>query len=82
MDWNLEREKLLSLLKLLMKEQHLLEREQLFATERLLAHELSTKTEQLLSVRMMKRVRKFQGTYIYEVSDDPVGLDWRYLSCF
>ena len=57
-------------LKLLMKEQHLLEREQLFAMERLLSQKLSTKTKQLLSVRLMKRVRKFQGTY--EVSGDPV----------
>ena len=70
MDWNLEREKLLSHLKLLMKEQHLLEREQLFAMERLLSQKLSTKTEQLLSVRLMKRERKFQGTY--EVSGDLV----------
>ena len=67
---NLDREKLLCLLKLLMKEQHLLEREQLFAMERLLSQKLSTKTKQLLSVRLMKRVRKFQGTY--EVSGDPV----------
>ena len=52
-----------------MKEQHLLEREQLFALERLLAQKLSTKTEQLLSVRLMKQERKFQGTY--EVSGDP-----------
>ena len=69
-DWNQEREKFFSHLKLLMKEQHLLEREQLFAMERLLAQKLSTRTEQLLSVRLMKRVRKFQGTY--EVSGDPV----------
>ena len=67
---NLDREKLLCLLKLLMKEQHLLEREQLFAIERLMAQKLSTKTEQLLSVRLMKRERKFQGAY--EVSGDPV----------
>ena len=67
---NLDREKLLCLLKLLMKEQHLQEREQLFAVGRLLAQKLSTKTEQLLSVRLMKRERKSQGTY--EVSDDPV----------
>ena len=69
MFWNLDHEKLLCLLKLLMKEQHLLEREQLFALERLLAQKLSTKTEQLLSVRLMKQERKFQGTY--EVSGDP-----------
>lgn len=67
---NLDREKLLCLLKLLMKEQHLLEREHLFAVERLLAQKLSTKTEHLLSVRFMKRERKFQGSY--EVSGDPV----------
>ena len=67
---NLGLKKLLSLLKLLMKEQHLLEREQLFAIERLMTQKLSTKTEQLLSVRLMKRERKFQGTY--EVSGDPV----------
>lgn len=67
---NLEREKLLCLLKVLMKEQHLLEREQLFAVERFLAQKLSTKTEHLLSVRFMKRERKFQGSY--EVSGDPV----------
>ena len=65
--WKLE---FFSYLKLLMKEQHLLEREQLFAMERLLSQKLSTKTKQLLSVRLMKRVRKFQGTY--EVSGDPV----------
>ena len=67
---NLEREKLLCLLKLFMKEQQLLEREQLFAVQRLLAQKLSTKTEHLLSVRFMKRERKFQGSY--EVSGDPV----------
>ena len=53
-----------------MKEQHLLEREQLFAMQRLLAQKLSTRTEQLLSLCLMKRVRKFQGSY--EVSGDPV----------
>lgn len=67
---NLDREKLLSRLKLLMKEQHLQEREQLFAVQRLLAQKLSTVTEHLLSVRFMKRERKFQGSY--EVSGDPV----------
>ena len=68
--WNIERETLFSHLTLLMKEQHLLEREQLFAVEQWLAQKLSTKTEQLLNVRLMKRERKFQGTY--EVSGDPV----------
>ena len=68
MDWILE--KFLFLLKLLMKEQHLLERGQLFAMERLLSQKLSTKTKQLLSVPLMKRVRKFQGTY--DFSGDPV----------
>ena len=53
-----------------MKEQHLLEREQLFAMQRLLAQKLSTRTEQLLSLCLMKRERKFQGSY--EVSGDPV----------
>ena len=53
-----------------MKEQHLLEREQLFGMQRLLAQKLSTKTEQLLSVRLLKREHKFQGTY--EVSGDPL----------
>ena len=67
---NLDREKLLCRLKLLMKEQHLQEREQLFAVQRLLAQKLSTVTEHLLSVRFMKRERKFQGSY--EVSGDPV----------
>ena len=61
--WSIGRETLFSHLKLLMKEQHLLEREQLFAMERLLSQKLSTKTKQLLSVRLMKRLRKFQGTY-------------------
>ena len=68
--WSIQRETLFSHLKLLMKEQHLLEREQLFAVQRLLAQKLSTKTEHLLSVRFMKRERKFQGSY--EVSGDPV----------
>lgn len=53
-----------------MKEQHLLEREQLFGMQRLLAQKLSTKTELLLSVRLLKRERKFQGTY--ELSGDPL----------
>ena len=68
MDWILE--KFYFLFKLLMKEQHLLERGQLFAMERLLSQKLSTKTKQLLSVPLMKRVRKFQGTY--DFSGDPV----------
>ena len=54
----------------LVKKRHLLERGQLFAMQRMLAWKLSTKTEQLLSLRLMKRERKFQDSY--EVSDDPV----------
>lgn len=58
-------------LKLLIKEQQLLEREQLFALERLLAQKLSTKTKQFLNVRVIKRKRKFKA--IYEAWKDPVG---------
>ena len=54
----------------LVKARHLLERAQLFALQRMLAWKLSTKTEQLLSLRLMKRERKFQDSY--EVSGDPV----------
>ena len=54
----------------LVKERHLLQRGQLFAMQRMLAWKLSTKTEQLLSLRLMKRERKFQDSY--EVSGDPV----------
>ena len=43
---------------------------QLFAMQRLLAQKLSTKMEQLLSMHLIKRERKFQGAY--EVSGDPV----------
>ena len=70
MDLRLKRETSFFHWRLLMKEQHLLEREQLFGMQRLLAQKLSTKTELLLSVRLLKRERKFQGTY--ELSGDPL----------
>lgn len=69
-DLRLKRETSFFHWRLLMKEQHLLEREQLFGMQRLLAQKLSTKTELLLSVRLLKRERKFQGTY--ELSGDPL----------
>lgn len=60
----------LNVLKLLIKEYQLLEREQLFALQRFLAHKLSTKTKQLVNVHLVKRKRKFQATY--EACNDPV----------
>lgn len=52
----------LNVLKLLIKEYQLLEREQLFALQRFLAHKLSTKTKQLVNVHLVKRKRKFLTT--------------------
>ena len=54
----------------LVKARHLLERGQLFAMQRMLAWKLSTKTEQLLTLRLLKRERKLQDSY--EVSGGPV----------
>lgn len=60
----------LNVLKLIIKEYHLLEREQLFALQRFLAQKLSTKTKQLVNVHLVRRKRKFQATY--EACNDPV----------
>lgn len=60
----------LNVLKLLIKEYQLLEREQLFALQRFLAHKLSTKTKQFVNVHLVKRTRKFLTTC--EACNDPV----------
>ena len=60
----------LNVLKLLIKEYQLLEREQLFALQRFLAHKLSKKTKQLVNVYLVKRTRKFLTTC--EACNDPV----------
>lgn len=60
----------MNVLKLLIKEYQLLEREQLFALQRFLAHKLSTKTKQFVNVHLVKRTRKFLTTC--EACNDPV----------